>query len=245
MKSYKDTLTEIMEYFAEKGMLFSNEQDFQFALAIELKLGERNENAEKADNVKLEVLTLDNKNGEAKHDNKEYTDIIIDDKCAIELKYKTTDKGKNGINYDIKGNVVNVGAQGGYNIGVVNFLEDIHRLERINERFYPNKNKPNIKEKYAIIMANDEKYWNGWTPQKNNKQKEAYDAISKAIAAKGDEKSCKIPKIDTTVTINKKDHKINIKGDYKGKWKYYDLKGCDSYDKCKVPKFKYLIVKVN
>ena len=76
----KQILIDIIESFADKKIIFSNEEQLQFQMAIEL--------SKNGYDVSLEVLSMEN-------NEKMYTDIVVKNKdntyTAIELKYKLQD----------------------------------------------------------------------------------------------------------------------------------------------------------
>lgn len=182
--TYND-LKNIIEGFAENGKIFSNEAQFQFALAQAIKEYFKDGNCE----VLLEhlILVKDKKDDDKSEDNKKrikmYIDIIakIDNNYyPIELKYKTTDKNieyqKNDSSkaYTFK--------QGAEDIGSYDYIKDIYRIEqlvlgkndkeRLTVKF--NGNDTDFEEPYfdytslgkaikfekgfAIIITNDNKY---------------------------------------------------------------------------------------
>jgi hypothetical protein len=117
--------------------------------------------------VKLETLTLDTdwkeieeiaKNkGKISRQQKEYTDIIVQDKngnyFAFELKYKTADRV---CIYNTKHGKIITMNQGAQNLNAHAFWHDVSRLEHINKRFFTSNIK--IKESYAIFLTNYNKY---------------------------------------------------------------------------------------
>ena len=152
-------LHNIIRDFASREIIFSNEEQFQFLLAIELL-------NKKGYNVSLEVLSMEN-------DEKMYTDIIVENDdgtyTALELKYKLQNKnlvyktGSNTTYYTFK--------QGANNLGRYAYLQDVERLERlIHERYITNDPthenitfnfdlRKKVTKGYAIIISNDQNYW--------------------------------------------------------------------------------------
>jgi hypothetical protein len=111
-------LKDIIHNFANSEIIFSNEEQFQFLLAIELnKIGY---------NVSLEVLSMDNSE-------KMYTDIVVknDDGTytAIELKYKLQEK--NLVYKTNASHTYHTFEQGANNKGRYAYLQDVERLERL------------------------------------------------------------------------------------------------------------------
>lgn len=165
----RSDLIEIINGFASAGKVFSNEQDFQFELAQELK------NRNDVEEVKLEVLSfqsdvpnlngnlrnlINRRNGslEVTRSEKEYTDIILrttDGRCyAIELKLKAANNPylyRSGAFGDVV-----VMRQGAEDINAYYFLNDIVRLEGINERIFPRQ--IHIEKSFAILLTNYKKY---------------------------------------------------------------------------------------
>ena len=92
----KQTIDLIIKDFAKQGFVFSNEQDFQFELALALL------KSTQVTEVKLEALSFSHgwktiqTNVNLARNDKEYTDIIVRTKkneyIAIELKFKTANK---------------------------------------------------------------------------------------------------------------------------------------------------------
>lgn len=161
----KQILTDIIESFAKKEIIFSNEEQLQFQMAIEL--------GKNGADVSLEVLSMEN-------NEKMYTDIVVKNRddtsyTAIELKYKLQD---NDLIYTTQnGNKHPTFKQGANNLGRYAYLQDVERLERLiydrtnikNDpthehiafntfKFDKNKNKK-VTKGYAIIISNDENYW--------------------------------------------------------------------------------------
>lgn len=177
----KDLLISTINNFADNGIVFSNEQDFQFQLALALKGQKYNENGTEVTikDVFLEVASFDHEISETierlrkkqkKGDNekesktKEYTDLILelDDgknitHVAIELKYKTPYSPY--IYETSKGKTLLMG-QGAYDIGAYLFLKDIARLENIKKRYFVKE--MNITKCYAIMLTNENHYRNGF-----------------------------------------------------------------------------------
>ena len=157
-----DSLSTIIKKLWEEGKIFQSEAQFQFTLAWKLK--------EHFDcEVKLEDLTviIDGKQ-------KIYTDIVLvkkDYRVAIELKYKTA---------PLKYGDTTLFDDGAADVGRYDFLWDVNRIEllvnpsaKIPIECEINKNvlgkiilpeAYKVQEKYekgyAIILTNEEKYWN-------------------------------------------------------------------------------------
>lgn len=159
----RETLIEIIKGFARDGKVFSNEQDFQFELALALK------NEAEIEEVKLEAASFpkgswnlnairDGRPFSADKAQREYTDLIVKTKdglyYAIELKFKGTDKP---YLYNSKafGNVA-VLKHGAEYFNTYRFLNDVSRLERINGRVFANDIR--IEKGYAVLLTNNSKY---------------------------------------------------------------------------------------
>ncbi len=148
MNFTKETLITAIDKLAQGGRAFSNERQFQFALAIELK--------DQGFNVDLEVLSSNEVKGE---DNKViaekmYTDIIVEDtdkRIAIELKYKPPERR---CEYKIDNKIVPTFPQGAPDIGAIQFWQDVVRLEKLFK-------KGEVQKGYAVLLTNDKTYWEG------------------------------------------------------------------------------------
>ena len=145
----KDKLEDILKNFASSGKIFTNESQFQFELSR--AIDDDIEKYRKANNipsfciypcVKLEVLSMSKNELKSKQE-KLYTDIVVclgenkkgEKECiAIELKYKMINKN---LEYSINNHKVLTFSQGAYDIGSIQFLEDVQRLERLT--LNPNK----------------------------------------------------------------------------------------------------------
>lgn len=154
----KNALSGIIKGFANNGIIFQSEAQFQFALAWELQL-------KKWGKAYLEDMNMKvvNKNKVVK---KFYTDIVIEQegyRVAIELKYKTAEYNGSGIElFD----------HGAVDLGRYDYLWDVFRIELLT-----NKSKQNIITPYtnnnnfqldvskecnkgfAVLLTNENKYW--------------------------------------------------------------------------------------
>lgn len=148
------TIISVIDSLAAKGLAFSNEQDFQFALAAEIK------KLPDVKNVYFEVPSfskpLTSKPSLTKSD-REYTDLVVEmvdgTFTALELKYKTP--GKICTYETCKSTVVTL-KQGTYDFASYDFLKDVVRLENIGTRYFLNGLK--ISKAYAILLTNDKNY---------------------------------------------------------------------------------------
>lgn len=158
------TIKDLMNELAKDDMVFSNEQEFQFELAMRLK------QLQNVQSVKLESMSLDGyQNWSAVEKDiigsknikeaKEYTDIIVTEqggeRTAIELKYKTA--GQACI-YNTKNGPAVTMKQDAYDIGCYDFIKDVCRLETINTRLFQEEKK--IDHGFAIILTNNANYRN-------------------------------------------------------------------------------------
>lgn len=153
----------IIDDFAKQGFVFSNEQDFQFQMALALKASNLFKD------IKLEAISLEDNwtkvenlvktNGKISRQKKQYHDILVklseEEYVLIELKYKTPNKLC--LYETVQGKTI-MFVQGDYNIGAYDFIEDISRLERISKRHMPGEIQKYIKKSYAIILTNDKNY---------------------------------------------------------------------------------------
>jgi hypothetical protein len=157
--SFKTILTDAINEMAKKGFIFSNESQFQFNLAWQLQ--------QKGFDVLFEVLAApvkDFANFSSYKGPKAYIDLVVKNKnndyFAIELKYKVPQK-----NLEYKTNLgkMHTFSQGAPDEGAFLFWKDVERLELLGtDKLVLNFNPTiNIKNKYAILLTNDKKYWEG------------------------------------------------------------------------------------
>lgn len=158
-------LVNIINSFASEGIVFSNEQDFQFALGTKIK------GLKCVKNVFFEVISLDstitfsliesNVKKSIKYklprSVKQYHDLLVEldnqTFVMIELKYKSP--GKICLYETLKGKFITF-IQGAYDLGAYDFLNDIQRLETINSRNLLNDIK--ISKSFSILLTNDRNY---------------------------------------------------------------------------------------
>jgi hypothetical protein len=145
-----DNLKEIMKKLADNRHVFHSEADFQHSLALEIKDYKRELE------LRLEKFVGIEKN-EKKKDKSVYMDLVIIDKnkkivSAIELKYKTFTKSKNGTKQTIQDEDYFLKRQGAEDLGRYDFLKDIKRLESFNKEH-------NCQKSFAIMLTNDKHYW--------------------------------------------------------------------------------------
>lgn len=236
------TIDSIIKDFAQQGFVFSNEKDFQFEFALALSKSEQ-EVAE----VKLEALSLPyswqtiQTNVNLKRGNKEYTDIIVRTKegeyIAIELKFKTADR----ICYYSTNKLDNLTMkQNAYHFNAYDFINDIVRLENINDRYFYNGFK--VSKGYAILLTNNCNYryndFSGssiWESYAINDGK----CLSGALLFNGNQQTYKIKKRTFKA--------LKLESQYTLDWKGYPLPNYQDYQdiqKSCNPGFSYLIVEV-
>ena len=160
MSFTKVTLETAINTLASKGKIYSNESQFQFDLAWELR--------KQGLNIELEVLsancTPDRFANLPKEERKKYySDIVVkdgDEYIAIELKYKTPDVGRL-IRYECNGKNHYLAAQGAENMNSYLFWKDVERLENmvIHEIPLNFDGSKKIKKGYAVLLTNDSFYW--------------------------------------------------------------------------------------
>ena len=164
LETFGEELDNIIENeFGEKGKIFSNEEQFQFELALEIE--RRYQKDEYGyPRVRLEVLSYPNTKAKteegvlediaqlSKEDReKMYTDIVVDindtDSIAIELKYKTLGgkdtknaKGSKYYDYVTGSGTYRVFNQGASNLGCAYYLVDVERIEKLIALSKENKN---------------------------------------------------------------------------------------------------------
>ena len=166
---FGEELDAIISGFGTEGRIFSNEEQFQFelALAIERKYQKDEKGYPK---VRLEVLSCSEPLETIAELSKEerdkmYTDIVVDisddESIAIELKYKTIGSSKTKFyEYATNGRKTVVFHQGANNIGRYLFLKDVERLEKlVNGKGFDTGFGGKVVRGYAIIISNDDSYW--------------------------------------------------------------------------------------
>lgn len=146
----KDIVDSINE-LAENRRIFSREAQFQFELAwvLKEKLGSSYE-------IILEYLIENTDNA------KMYIDIIVFNKeermyYPIELKCKTSNKE---ITYTLGNPPYHIKTynQGAFNLGSYDFINDIKRIESLNNIMYKGIDY-SIGQGFAIILCNDKRYY--------------------------------------------------------------------------------------
>lgn len=255
MNLTKSDLMNIINSFAKRGKIFSNEAQFQFDLAWELR--------KQYDVVLLEhLIPKDEKNNK-----KRYIDILLVDgnECVpIELKYKTTDKETD---YEFEEFITKTYNQGAIDEGSYDFLKDISRIEDIvcdeKEVSYQG-NKLRAKMGFSIIISNDKRYYkpfSEWCGEKYyNKEKNLYfhnnngrkyyywqkfslahnTTIGK-IAYWIDPETGDVDNTEKHRTKDRQGH-IKLRKPYTFEWAPYDVKFINEES---APQFKYMIVEIN
>ena len=156
----KTNLVNIITQFAKDGIVFSNEQDFQFVLGTEIQ------KLACVKKVHFECLSLNRpfmslkglstKSPVFASLNKQYHDLLVEledeTSIVIELKYKTSEAL---CTYCTKAGNFMTFPQGAHAMGCYNFLTDVSRLENIGSRHFLNPVK--ISRCYSILLTND---WN-------------------------------------------------------------------------------------
>ena len=236
----RDSLIRIINGFAKDGKVFSNEQDFQFELALALK-----KEAE-VEEVKLEAVSFPRNPGiltiqedgslDVNKIQREYTDLIVKTTdglyYAIELKFKGADKP-----YLYKsmafGNVA-VLKHGAEHFNAYRFLNDVSRLERINGRLFANDIR--IEKGYAVLLTNNSKYkesdfggseiWREYSLRGRQKAKHGLLRIRNS-----EEKYLSF-------------EPLNLNGNYTFEWNDYKLES-DAMLNDKAPGFSFLVVEVD
>lgn len=245
LKTFDKDLNDIIVDFGKSGKIFSNEEQFQFELALALER-EYQKDASGYPRVRLEVLSpaSNKKNALAAMSEladmtvadrtKMYTDIVVDmndsESIAIELKYKTKGHGKTKYyDYSVGNTKYRVFNHGASPLGCAQYLADIMRLEQLCAgKILFDLCHPQAKRKvvrgYAIIISNDSLYWDTHTP--------GTDADMFSLTCGSNSKNGYTKKGKT------KYPSLQLTGTYRFDWKpYYPQNGT----KIANPEFKYLI----
>ena len=209
----------IMGFALKEKRIFSNESQFQFALAWTLakEFGE--------ENVVLELLYEIGKV-------KRYIDIVVfeKDQCfPIELKYKTAYKETT---YRFGECEYTIAGQGATDTGCYGFWSDISRIEDMIYEAQPHisyKGKDyKVERGFAIILTNEKSYYNG--PRKGGKPyywesfslKEGSFIEEKRLFWKKPDNKTEDPWIED-LDRAKSMPAIVLKGQYKIQWEKYEL----------------------
>ena len=236
----RETLIRIINGFAKDGKVFSNEQDFQFELALALK------NEAETEEVKLEAVSFEKSlgsltvqdDGSLKVDKtkREYTDLIVKTKdglyYAIELKFKGADKPYL-YNSRAFGNVA-VFKHGAEYFNAYRFLNDVSRLERINGRLFANNII--IEKGYAILLTNNSKYKE--SAFEGSEIWVNYSLINDRTVGQG------LLRIRNSEEKYLSFEPLNLNGNYTFKWNTYELDPQTMLND-KTPGFSFLVVEVD
>lgn len=206
----KKILIDIMKSFGDENTIFCSEADFQFCLAwkIKEKLGNR-----------AEVILEYPQPTEKKINYIDLCVIYDGKKHFIELKYKTKKKEVycHGVKLELK-------THAAQDNGRYDFCADIQRLEKYTEKG---------SSSYAILLTNDNSYWNKHLPREQslgyafsiNEEKEA-------LHGKLEWKKGKI------LNDKSRKDKLELRGTY-------NCKNCwTDYNPGSEPMFKYLMFEI-
>ncbi len=220
-----NVIYDIIDGFAKKNMIFSNEREFQLEMAMALKKKKKIIN-----NVYLEVLFTGAKK-------KEYIDIVVETKekkyIAIELKYKFPDKE---CEYNFGNKVLKTTRQGAYYLGAYQYVKDIYRLSNIKAGKLSNSNKIKINKGYAILLTNDKNY--------------RHTDFSNSTIWGDFNLRCEKLRKGRYEIKNKKNTGMDLNKSYKLYWRNYKLERFNDYQEkanngnLSAPKFSYLVVVV-
>ena len=274
MNFTKNTLETSIKNLASKGKIYSNESQFQFDLAWELR--------KQGFDVELEMLSVSQsyvKKLSKEERKKAYTDIVIKDGTdyiAIELKYKTPETD-DIMCYVANNEKVYLFPQGADNIGAYLYWKNIERLEMLVNGMIPlnfDANKKVIKG-YAVLLTNDKKYWDNKKHRNlpSSLAREFYPIDGRAVngrlcyyvgvnsngeRVKGGWGAKRQDKIDTEEKAHKyypkdkeaKEHyPVEIKGNYTCNWETYlnklTCKLSNGKQEPKGDEFRYLILEIN
>ena len=213
-------IEKIIKNLKSERKVFFSESDFQFALAWEIQ-----KFYDKA-KIRLEYPFQYEEDGKNR-----YIDIIVtleDKKYPIELKYKTLslEVEDNGEEYKLKN-------QGAQDHGRYDYLKDIQRIEKFSES---KKYKEKFECGYAILLTNDESYWN------NDKA----GCVDEQFSLKPLKDNTPIPKKmswrenpkPSKGTISGREASIELTGEYTINWKDYHNFGDKNGE------FKYCLIEI-
>lgn len=179
MYNIEELIREILKEFKNENKIFVSEKDFQLELAWRIK--EKTNNSKEKVNVLLEYCHKDlfidydgiDKDGNLKDKRSQiHIDILIiyDNKWyPIELKYKTKHLIYDGYfneKYELK-------EHSARDQGKCKYLWDIMRLEKIKDHIKKSKNNTcEFGEGFAILLTNDDGYYDSHKKDNNKKSKE-------------------------------------------------------------------------
>ena len=163
----KKTLSDAIQALAKQNKIYSNESQFQFDLARELREKRFDRKLrEKRFDVELEMLSVsqdDAKQLSKDEREKAYTDIVVKDETGyivVELKYKTPETN-DMMYYNVNNEKIYLFPQGAENKGSYSYWKDVKRLEKLVNGTIPlnfDKNKEVVRG-YAVLLTNAKKYW--------------------------------------------------------------------------------------
>lgn len=230
-----DTIKSILKNFANNGILFSNERQFQLELAFELR---------KHYNVYLEMLDYSDTE-------KKYVDIVVDvgnnELVTIELKYTTRDRN---ILYKTSNRDVYTFKQGSNDTRCFDYLNDVMRLESLlnTSNVFGLKGKKIIKG-FAVIMTNDNYYKLDGIKRKNGYETGEYTKYKQVALNES-----RIINANETLTIDTSGYKnkqIVLNNSYTCHWEKYELNATLQLDNNGTEKeyetypFRYMIFEIN
>lgn len=265
LDKFGEELEGIIIKFGEEGRIFSNEEQFQFelALAIEHKYQKDEEGYPR---IRLEVLSYPTSEGKNEEDaldkiadlsaeerKKMYTDIVVDinktESIAIELKYKTLGAKKTKyFEYQTDHGTFRVFNQGASNLGCAYYLVDVARIEKLIKLSMENKSngfdlchpkeRRSVVQGFAILITNDHLYW--------SKHEEGSDASTFSLTDTDYSKTKKeyVKKnrsSDDNASDNKKGTQypvIDLTNKYQFNWQPYYSSNDGK------PEFKYLFLQI-
>ena len=213
----------IMSHLKDRRPAFHSEADFQFEFAWQIKQDYPDYQIRLEYPVRLKHLE---KTENLQKDKNEYIDIVvITDKnewIPIELKYKTKKHIFVLSAHKPELEDVELTDQSATNHGRYWFWNDVSRIEALLKEGYGNKNWI---EGYAIILTNEENYWD-----KDGAETSWKNYTLKTMPQRDENK--KLKWIETTRMKNydklcKAKPPLEIQYDYTLEWKPYSNKGCE------------------
>lgn len=216
--SFKNELNAIIKGLGNNGVIFQNEQQFQFDLAWAIK-------SKLNLDVKFEVVTYGS--------NKEYTDLVVlnDDGefIAIELKYKT-DAAKIGD--------VNLQRHSAGDLGCYDFWHDVERVDNLVGKKGENVLRGRVcVGGFVLMITNDGWYWKN--ERKNTKAQYYNFRLTDNRVVEARHLAWQIPQDKKETFIKqqpKRHHGVDLKRSYKLQW--------DNYYKDEKNAFKFLMLSI-
>ncbi len=202
----KAQLEEILKSVYNNRNPFLSEAQLQFDLAIAL---EKHFESQSPDRYKiyLEYPTVNTTTNARVYYDIVIKDVVTKEYCPIELKYKT----KNApVTFD--GAAIDLKNHAAQDLGRFDYLKDVERIENFNAI------TSKVKEAgYAIILTNDQSYWNGTGVGKMF----ADFALNDKITIVEGTKSWVVGTKDTSVGKSRKNG-LTLKDSYYIEWKNLD-----------------------